>query len=116
MAAIAIVYLTLTPDPGVSGPFPDTVGHFLLFFFLGVTSAIWYATSDIARRSPGRALLGVLLVLWIFAGATEWGQELVLDRHVEGRDWLANAAGAIVGLFVGSFFTRLLLQLGARRD
>jgi VanZ family protein len=114
LAVAVILYLTLTPSPPSSGPLPDYLAHFALFGLLGGTSAIWYATSDLARLAPRRTLIALLLVLWIFAAATELGQEFILDRHVDQGDWIANVIGAIGGVFAGSVLARLLLERGER--
>ena len=84
------------------------VGHFGVFGLLGVALAGVFATSSLARQSPRRALVMLLLVLWIFAAITEIGQSYI-DREPSLADWGADMAGAVVGLLAGSAVLRLLL-------
>jgi VanZ family protein len=110
LALLLILYLTLTPSPPDPGSIPAGLGHVAMFALLGVALALWYATSDAARRAPRRTLLMVLLVLWIIAGGTELAQELVDGRQPGLGDWFANMGGGIVGLFGGSLIARALLK------
>jgi VanZ family protein len=84
------------------------VGHFGIFALLGVALAGVFATSQMARRSPRRSLIMLLLVLWIFAAITEIGQSYI-DREASLADWGADMAGAVVGLLGGGVLLRLLL-------
>jgi VanZ family protein len=108
-AAAVTLYLTLTPSPPDS-PLPPWLGHFLMFAVLGATVALWYATSDIATRSPRRALLMILFGLWIFAAATEIAQGVITGREPHIEDWFANMTGGLTGLFVGSAIWRLIIE------
>ncbi len=108
-AAAVTLYLTLTPKPPES-PLEPWQGHFLMFLVLGGAVALWYATSDLARRSPRRSLLMILLGLWVFAAATELGQGMMAEREPHVEDWFANMAGALTGLFGGSLLWRLILE------
>ncbi len=84
------------------------MGHFGVFALLGVALAGLFATSNFARQSPRRALVMLLLVLWIFAAVTEIGQSYI-DREASLTDWAADMAGGVFGLLVGSVLLRLLL-------
>jgi len=113
-----ILFATLGPGSGGAGQppgsgdcvfgIPCVVGHFGVFLLLGVALAGLFATSRMARQSPRRALVMLLLVLWIFAAITEIGQSYI-GREPSLADWGADMAGAVVGLFAGSVLLRLLL-------
>ena len=113
-----ILFATLGPGSGGAGQpagsgdcvfgIPCAVGHFAVFALLGAALAGVFATSSLARQSPRRALVMLLLVLWIFAAMTEIGQSYI-EREPSLADWGADMAGAVVGLLVGGTLLRLLL-------
>ena len=109
-----ILLATLSPISGAEDGCPLGVPclawHFGLFAGFGVAIAARYATSEAARRSPQRALGMVALAIWVFAAATEIGQGWVDGRDPELLDWLANMAGAVFGLLLGSTALRWLLS------
>ena len=109
-----ILLATLTPLDGVEGGcplgLPCLAWHFGLFAGLGVAIAARYATSDAARRSPQRVLGMVVLGVWMFAAATEIGQGWVDGREPQLIDWVADMAGAVTGLLLGSVLLRWLLE------
>ena len=109
-----ILHATLTPNDGVEGGcplgLPCLAWHFGLFAGLGVAIAARYATSDAARRSPQRVLGMVVLGVWMFAAATEIGQGWVDGREPQLIDWVADMAGAVTGLLLGSVLLRWLLE------
>ena len=108
IVALVILYATLTPSPAYSQWLPAWAAHFLLFFALGLTSALWYATSDGARRSPQRVLAMAILGLWLFGGLTEVAQGQ-FGRDPELADWALDVAGAIAGFLTGGMLWRLIL-------
>ena len=109
-----ILLATLSPISGAEDGCPLGVPclawHFGLFAAFGVAIAARYATSEAARRSPQRVLGMVALAIWVFAAATEIGQGWVDGRDPELLDWLANMAGAVSGLLLGSTALRWLLS------
>lgn len=77
----------------------DQLAHFLLFLPLGLGGALWMAQLEAtAQRKSRLAILGVVLA---FAALTEIGQGFV-DRDPSLSDFVADAAGAGVGVLVGS--------------
>ena len=113
LAAALILIATLAPLgsglPGCPLGMPCAAWHVLLFALLGVPVALRYATSRAAARSPLRVLLMVVLVLWIFAALDEFAQGWVNGREPSLEDWIADMAGALLGLAAGSLLLRLLL-------
>jgi hypothetical protein len=116
---LAILALTLTPlGAGPHGTalgiclfgLPCWLGHFATFAALGVALAGWYATSEVAARSPQRVLVMLLLALWLFAALDEFAQSQV-GRDAEFGDWAMDMAGALLGLLGGS----ALLRAATRR-
>ena len=108
-----ILIATLAPlGGGLSGcplGMPCWAWHVLLFALLGVPVALRYATSRAAVRSPVRVLLMVLLGLWLFAALDELAQNWIDGREPALEDWIADMAGALIGLAVGSLLLRLAL-------
>jgi len=113
MAALMILYATLVPRPAHPSWLPDWGAHFLLFMGLGMPSALWYATSDGARRSPQRVLAMTILALWLFGGLTEVAQEPI-GREPALSDWAFDVAGAVTGFVIGGALWRLLLGVSPR--
>lgn len=118
MTAAVILYETLTPaGEGASAArecrfgAPCAAGHFALFALLGAASAVRFAVSEAARRSPRRSLAMVVLALWLFAAAGELAQGAVEGRDSDLADWAADMAGALTGLFLGGALLRGLLRL-----
>ena len=109
-----ILIATLAPlGSGLSGcplGLPCWAWHVLLFALLGVPVALRYATSRAAVRSPVRVLLMVLLGLWLFAALDELAQNWIDGREPALEDWIADMAGALIGLAVGSLLLRLALR------
>src|SRR5205823_7392608 len=108
-SALLILYATLTPSPRSPAGVPDWLAHLLLFMALGASAALWYATSEIARRSPRWALGMVICTLWLFGGLTELGQNEVPGRDPALSDWIFDVGGAIAGFLGGSAVWRIIL-------
>lgn len=81
----------------------DKAVHFLVFGLM----------ASLVVRSPGggRGWLAVVGVS-LFGGLDEWRQGLTPGRSVEGADWLADTAGAVVAvlLYTGWPWYRRLLE------
>ena len=127
---VGILVATLTPldGDGTGCPLglPCLAWHFGLFAALGVPIAARFATSEAARRSPRRALAYghsagefvllhawrkmVVLAFWLFAAGGEIAQGWVEGRDPQLFDWVADMAGALTGLLVGSTALRWLLS------
>ena len=113
-----ILVATLTPQDGGGGGggcplgLPCAAAHVMLFAVLGVPVALRYATSEAARRSPVRVLLMVVLAIWLFAALDEMAQGSVDGRDPALEDWVADMAGAILGLMLGSLLLRWWLRRG----
>lgn len=109
---VAILASTLTPlaidEAGCAFGVPCTLGHAIAFGALGFTLSGLYVTSSFARRNPRRALVMLLLAIWIFASITELAQAEV-GRDPSLEDWAADMAGAIGGLLLGGFLLRLIV-------
>ena len=114
LAGALILLTTLTPVNGNEGGcfagVPCTLGHVLAFAILGVPVALRYATSRAAQRSPARVLLMVLVAIWLFAALDELAQGWVDGREPDLGDWLADMAGAVLGLAIGSLVLRYALS------
>lgn len=113
VAMAGILIATLTPLDGTAAGCPLGVPclawHAALFGLLGVAAAMRYATSEAARRSPRRVLGMVVLAMWVLAAGTEIGQGWVTGRDPQLIDWVADMAGALAGLFLGSAAMRWVL-------
>lgn len=109
LSAVLIAYATLTVATGPTPDADDQVLHFLLFLPLGIGGAFWLAEQPLERQRRGRAL--ILLVILGFAAATEVGQMFIESRDASLSDFIADAAGAGLGVMLGG-----LVAGRARRD
>ncbi len=109
-SAVVILFATLVPNAPDPGPVPDWLLHVLLFMSMGFPAALWYATSDYSRRAPQRALLTVILTLWLFGGLTELAQSLTETRSASFSDLASDVFGALVGFIIGGMVWRWLLR------
>lgn len=110
LSAVIIAYATLTTT--ASPPPTDTddqVLHFLLFLPLGVGGAMWMAMLPPDRQRRARAL--ILAIILAFAAATELIQGVMETRDGSFADFVADAAGAGLGVVIGGF-----VASRARRD
>lgn len=114
IAAGVILWATLTPSPPSAHGLPDWAIHFVLFTGIGAPVALWFATSDRARRSPQRTLVGVMLALWLFGGLTELAQGATTTRSPSITDLAFDVAGALTGFLAGGAAWRVLLGRVAR--
>ena len=81
----------------------DKVAHLGLYLVLGGTLA-W------ARFWRGRGAILPFLLLGIGYGALdEWHQSFVPGRDPSAGDWVADAAGVILGFFLLPYVLRVLL-------
>ena len=91
------VILSATSAPTVPGPdVPglDKVGHFAMYAILGLLTAR-AVRGGVARP---RALTAALAAIALFAAADEWHQQLIPARSADVADWIADVAGASVGV------------------
>ncbi len=93
------VILTATSVPSVPAPRTtgaDKLGHFLLYFVLGVLTmrALW------GSAPIGRTVAGTIAALAIFAAADEWHQRFIPRRSAEVADWIADISGASLGVAI----------------
>ncbi|MGE3855714.1 MAG: VanZ family protein [Dehalococcoidia bacterium] len=136
VATLVILYITLTPEPprwrsivpsaitapevvptpsGWTDGGEEALGHAALFFALGVSASLWYATSGAARRRPQRTLVATMLLLWLLGGITEALQALTPERQPQLSDLAFDVLGAFVGFLGGGLLWRLLLTRRPRR-
>ncbi|MFA7248885.1 MAG: VanZ family protein [Dehalococcoidia bacterium] len=102
------------PAPRWTDQDEEDAGHAALFALLGASAALWYATSDAARRAPQRTLLTYMLALWLFGGLTELAQTFTETRTASLSDVGFDVIGAIAGFLAGGAAWRLLLRRRAR--
>lgn len=99
LSAVIIAYATLTVGNVPAAGSNDKILHLLLFVPLGVGGALWLATWPPARQRQGRAI--ILAVILLFAAATELGQGMIETRDGSLGDFIADALGAGLGVFLG---------------
>ena len=103
--------LALTSVPGSDlpdiSPFPeaDKVVHFGLYVVLGLLSvrAAWTRSASVLVR--------ILFAIGLFAALDEIHQHFIPGRSMDGRDWMADIAGAAVGILVFQLARRRREQL-----
>ena len=85
--------------------------HAALFGLLGVSLALWFASSSPGHRSPIRTLAMLVLVVWIFAAAAEFAQSRIDGRNASMVDWIADMVGVLAGLLLAPKLLRPLFRL-----
>lgn len=85
--------------------------HGALFGLLGVSLSLWFASSSAGHRSPMRTLAMLVLVVWIFAAATEFAQGRIDGRDASVVDWIADMVGVLAGLLLAPMLLRPLFRL-----
>lgn len=109
LSAVIIAYATLTVGNLPAAGSYDKAAHFLLFLPLGIGGALWLAGRSAPAQRRGRAI--ILTVILVFAAATEVGQGFLETRDGSFADFVADAAGAGLGVFLGG-----LVAGRSRRD
>jgi len=108
-ACVILVSTSIPSVPVPPGP-PglDKVGHFVMYAVLGLLAirATWTGRSSV--RSMALTLAGVAA----FAAIDEWHQGFLPPRQPEVADWVADVAGATVG--IGSMAALFTLRRSAR--
>lgn len=99
----ALLILALTSVPGADLPqaslFPeaDKVVHFGLYAILGLLSV----RAAFGEGSRDAALVRlVAIAIGIFAALDEVHQRFIPGRSMDVRDWMADVAGALVGMWI----------------
>ena len=90
---LTVTSVPTIPVPGRAGT--DKLGHFALYFVLGVLSA---RAAENARSGPRAAAIAALVAIALFAAADEWHQRFIPHRSAEVADWIADVGGAAVGI------------------
>ena len=101
--AWAAVILALTSLPGAQVPevelaYVDKLMHFALYGVLGVLTARAARPGARAWRPVAASVAGIALV----GALDEWHQRLVPGRSADAADWLADVAGATVGVLAAA--------------
>lgn len=99
LSAVAIAYATLIPQVTAPVEADDRLWHFLLFLPMGAGGALWM--SALPLNVQKRAGAFVLLLVVAFAAATELIQIPMETRSASFDDFIADAAGAGVGVLLG---------------
>ena len=99
MWAALILVCTSVPipasAPGTGIPGLDKVVHFSLYAVLG-----WLLARATGAR--GGRTLAWALVMAAFGAVDEWHQHFIIGRAPELADWLADAAGGVVGILMAA--------------
>lgn len=78
----------------------DKLIHFLAYATLGCSVA-WAA-----QARSGRHLAQLGLAVAALGALDEWHQQFIPARAMDVRDWVADTAGAVSGLFLVTALTR----------
>jgi len=102
----AAVILISTSLPGQAVP-PGPPGidkavHFGAYAVLGVLGV--HAAAGM-RTAPVRTIVMVLLTTAAFAAIDEWHQGFIPGRYPDVADWVADVAGATIGVGTMALFT-----------
>ena len=96
--AWSVVILVITSVPGAAIPAgPEVPGidkmvHGTMYGVLG------FLTGNALRGERARAFLAVGMLIAVMAVVDEWHQEWIPGRSAETLDWVADVAGATLGL------------------
>jgi VanZ family protein len=105
-----IVFATSIPASAV----PRKLGSFDKFVHFGMYAVlaglVTFALRD--RKAMLRVLLVAALAVAAFGAVDEWHQQFIPGRRTEMADWVADAAGGLVGVVV----TYLLLLRWPKRS
>lgn len=98
--ALGIFAATSWPAPPAMPNNSDKLVHFSAYGLLGVTVA-WAA-----RTRTWRAPLTLAVFVSLLGAADEWHQQFIPNRRMDVRDWVADTAGAVTGLFLVTALAR----------
>lgn len=98
--ALGIFAATSWPAPPAMPNNSDKLVHFSSYGLLGASVA-WAA-----RLRVWRAALVYGVAVSLLGAADEWHQQFVPNRHMDVRDWMADTAGAVTGLFLVTALAR----------
>jgi VanZ family protein len=93
-AGVILIGTSAPATPGAGVPGLDKVGHFGMYAVLGLLAL--RATRPTERL--GRTMAVTLGAIAVFAAVDEWHQRLIPTRSAEVADWIADVAGATVGI------------------
>jgi VanZ family protein len=99
-AGIILVLSSLPALPTVGPRGTDKLAHFAVYAVLGALCAP--PVLEGGSRWPRR--IGTLAAILLFAGIDEAHQLLIRGRFASFSDWMADAAGAAVGLALAMIF------------
>ncbi len=100
LVALAIWFLSAQntlPLPDMGLTFTDKIAHFIAYAVLAFACALWLP-HDAWTASRWRAALPVVLVTAFYGLLDEFHQSFVPGRDCSPFDWLADLAGAIIGV------------------
>lgn len=80
-------------------PTSDKQLHFIAYALLGCALPWWSAAN---RRTSWRRLMRLYVLVLVYAACDELLQ-IPVGRSAEWGDWLADAAGSLVGVAIGSW-------------
>ena len=102
--AAIILFGTSIPGPALPpGPAgSDKLLHFVIYAILGLLAG----RAALAHGGPwGRTIVLTLVAVAAFAALDEWHQGLVPGRYPDVADWVADIAGATLGVGSAAVFT-----------
>ena len=98
--AACILIATLIPGahiPRVNVPEFDKMVHFVFYAVFA-----WLMFRALESPSAGRRVITVLLAIAVFAALDEFHQRFIPGRYMDEADWMADMAGAMIGLVVAA--------------
>ena len=98
--ALAILAATSWPSPPALPNQSDKLVHFSSYALLG-GSVAWAAGWRRLRR-----VMAWVCLLTLLGALDEWHQQFIPGRRMDVRDWVADTAGAVTGLFLVTALAR----------
>lgn len=106
-----LILFTATTLPAEKLPsigFTDKLNHFIAYFILAVLVNLMLIFQRKSRLLFEKAPMATIIICLFYGAADELHQMLIPGRSAETLDWVADASGTFVGIFIVYFLINRL--------
>jgi VanZ family protein len=106
-----LILFTATTLPAEKLPsigFTDKIDHFIAYFILAVLVNLMLIFQRKSRLLFEKAPMATIIICLFYGAADELHQMLIPGRSAETLDWVADASGTFVGIFIVYFLINRL--------